>query len=512
MTPRPAGTGRSTSPAETRHVPSASDKHARNLGTRIAAGSAARSSVSAEVPSRASSGFDSPNGMTPRYPEAVLWCLSLTLVFIVYETTLPFRFEFSWQQLVQGWERAEIIPFQGLSAGRIGRSDLVVNLLLFLPFGFFLALSQLFRGAGRWRPLLLVACGLATSAVVETFQVFSPARWPQTTDLISNALGTLLGVIVAWLGGGELFDRSAKWAAAKLRHQPLVLTAACLTTLILLGSLLPMDFGLSRQALAQQVKRIQWDPAAPLPGGWAVTALALIKHGWLFAFWGALNVFLLAGQRMAFLWVSGSAAVLAIVAEAGGIVVQSRTVSSLAAMVAWYGALLGAVAVLLWRCSGFSKRGLTVAVGLGYLSYLVADSLTPVAIAAAHSVLRPDGGLNTAQSGAIPWLPPVPQPTLVALGAGLARLIRFMPLGLALRFAVGNARSRYLATAMALAAVLGLELVVWHHTPSSGNLSELLLAWVGILMGGMAGERIVRYRTGAPASAVHAPACGTRAR
>ena len=71
------------------------------------------------------------------------------------------------------------------------QSDLynfVSNILLFLPLGFFYRLTTGKRGA-----FLL---GAVTSSIVETAQIFIPARTPSTIDILANTLGAGLG---AWI-------------------------------------------------------------------------------------------------------------------------------------------------------------------------------------------------------------------------------------------------------------------------------------------------------------------------
>jgi glycopeptide antibiotics resistance protein len=74
--------------------------------------------------------------------------------------------------------------------------DVTLNLLGFIPLGFFLsALRSDFGGAAARRNLLLcVGLCLALSLVIELAQAFIPSRSSQLLDLLLNTLGGAIGV------------------------------------------------------------------------------------------------------------------------------------------------------------------------------------------------------------------------------------------------------------------------------------------------------------------------------
>ena len=63
--------------------------------------------------------------------------------------------------------------------------NLILNILLFLPIGFFYGLTTKRRGA-----LVVGAC---LSFGIETMQLFIPSRTPSVTDILTNTLGAGLG-------------------------------------------------------------------------------------------------------------------------------------------------------------------------------------------------------------------------------------------------------------------------------------------------------------------------------
>lgn len=73
--------------------------------------------------------------------------------------------------------------------------DVIANMALFYPFG--LLLARRFPGARRAQTVALVGSGLLLSAGIEFFQVYCHNRHPSPVDLVSNTIGTALGVTTA---------------------------------------------------------------------------------------------------------------------------------------------------------------------------------------------------------------------------------------------------------------------------------------------------------------------------
>jgi hypothetical protein len=90
-------------------------------------------------------------------------------------------------------------PFRSRWDGWMTRgywSDVVVNVAGFIPFGFFFALwFSLAPGVARPR-LMALLLGFTISLAIETLQYFLPTRDSSMTDLLTNTMGTAIGV--AW--------------------------------------------------------------------------------------------------------------------------------------------------------------------------------------------------------------------------------------------------------------------------------------------------------------------------
>jgi glycopeptide antibiotics resistance protein len=84
------------------------------------------------------------------------------------------------------WRRVQWIPFL---TPPIKPIDLVVNVLLYWPFGYWFAKQA--RHRSPWRRAILYAAAL--SLLTEWTQLYSHSRFPSMTDVTCNLIGTLWG-------------------------------------------------------------------------------------------------------------------------------------------------------------------------------------------------------------------------------------------------------------------------------------------------------------------------------
>ena len=82
-----------------------------------------------------------------------------------------------------------LIPF--VTWGQTGGSETATNLITFIPFGLLLGMN--FRSAAMWRLLLIV---FGFSVVVETLQFVLAIGTTDITDVVTNTVGGLVGLVV----------------------------------------------------------------------------------------------------------------------------------------------------------------------------------------------------------------------------------------------------------------------------------------------------------------------------
>ena len=108
--------------------------------------------------------------------------------------------------------------------------DLAINIVVYSPLGFLLALS-LRRVPWRWLQIAIaVLFGAGLSLGLECLQTWLPSRVASNLDLGCNALGTLLGAAVAYWQGDRVFVR-----VALLQHRLLAPAPQTEIGLVLIG-------------------------------------------------------------------------------------------------------------------------------------------------------------------------------------------------------------------------------------------------------------------------------------
>lgn len=90
-------------------------------------------------------------------------------------------------------------------SGSFARSTLK-NIIGFVPLG---VCCYLFAFIGEWKRSILkiLLVGFSVSITIESFQIFLPTRDSGTTDLLTNTLGTWIGILVCqWIGSSRLIS------------------------------------------------------------------------------------------------------------------------------------------------------------------------------------------------------------------------------------------------------------------------------------------------------------------
>jgi VanZ family protein len=126
--------------------------------------------------------------------------LLLAIAGILFLTLYPFRFDFSapppgnvFPFLLGGW---------GKDAGRL---DLFLNVLLFVPYGFGVALKLRRRNVSKAAALALAfAAGALLSYTVELLQLYIPQRDSGWEDVLTNSTGSAVGLLLFDLFGPAL--------------------------------------------------------------------------------------------------------------------------------------------------------------------------------------------------------------------------------------------------------------------------------------------------------------------
>ncbi|MCC6544757.1 MAG: VanZ family protein [Nitrospirae bacterium] len=91
--------------------------------------------------------------------------------------------------------RMLVIPWNDFRVNRSYAIDVVINILGFIPFGFFITWYLSEKSVTRVRIVVItMILGIGTSFFIEIIQSYLPARSSQLMDVIGNSGGTMLGI------------------------------------------------------------------------------------------------------------------------------------------------------------------------------------------------------------------------------------------------------------------------------------------------------------------------------
>lgn len=132
--------------------------------------------------------------------------LLLYTLFIIYGGLFPFvDWRLPSQSLMEVWMQ--------MLGERVSRSDLLTNILAYIPLGFLISSVCSARFGNFSRILLTVILGSLLSFSMECLQMFLPARTSSSVDLLLNMISTFSGALsFSWVcGKSSLGEWCAKW-------------------------------------------------------------------------------------------------------------------------------------------------------------------------------------------------------------------------------------------------------------------------------------------------------------
>ncbi|HEY1607752.1 MAG TPA: VanZ family protein, partial [Paraburkholderia sp.] len=122
------------------------------------------------------------------------------VALIIYASWYPFS----------GWRSLGLAPFAYLGdpfPQYLTTFDVVTNVLGYMPLGALAVLAMWPRVRGALAVAAGLAAGALLSVLMEAGQTYLPTRVASNLDLASNALGALLGAVLAAPATGALLDR-----------------------------------------------------------------------------------------------------------------------------------------------------------------------------------------------------------------------------------------------------------------------------------------------------------------
>ena len=419
-----------------------------------------------------------------------------TLAFVAYGSLVPFtwRHDLTWAEALAEWR-----VMAGQPIAHVWRGDFPVNVLLFLPAGFFLTGAVAPRGRrGAWAAAGVVAASVAAVAVALEFaQLFVVSRTASWSDVIALALGGVIGAALWPLAGRTGADRVVAFFRGASGRQLEVLMLAAYATGWIGVSLLPLLFPRFAYPLARTVwLRAAYQPVAgEVAADWLLAATAVAPLG-LLAVW-------LVSSRHRVVRLSAGAATATAVVLLDRLAQVTPLSTAPEAAARCVGVAAGAW--LAWR------GGSTPLAGLPGGPRQTALALSAWSVVLAMAAWAPfDFGVPAAMVEArieilyqrVPlhrhyWAPP-----LAALHAVLTVFLLALPLAAVLR-AGSWRRGRGLPAASAVAVTTAVfALLEWGqlYLPARrADVTDVIIAAVGAVMGAWLGGALAASRRPPPA-------------
>jgi glycopeptide antibiotics resistance protein len=396
----------------------------------------------------------------------LLW--ALFSLFVVYGTTFPFQFRIGWGRFLIEAHRINWRPLGG-TADNLIISDIVQNILLFIPFGFLGYFSLVYKSS-RLRKLGIVLAGATLSAGVEFLQIFSPSRWPAMSDVVFNTAGTALGLVLAVAFKKSVLGFKSQPWARRFLDAPSAFPAFIFLVLVASGCWEPFDFSLDVGMVWDHLKSLMRDPFRFKNPD--VDMISFIRF--LLANLFLCRLALEAGLKRPVLWGTGFMASLGVGLELSQAIIQSRAPEFQDALVAVLGALSGGI---VYFFPGFHRRPRiwTAAGGLMVLVSAAARGLYPYHFTARYS------GFNW-----VLFRTEYKRTTFAALGNFIESAMIFFPLGFLWGYFYPRIRPSALAALLAGGLAMMVEIAQGFVPGRYADITDVLGAILGGMAGGMA--------------------------
>lgn len=386
----------------------------------------------------------------------------------MYGTTFPFSFHWEWGYWKWALSRINWLVLGGRPGDPI-ISDIVQNILLFIPFGFLGYFSLVFKSSLLKR-LGIVATGAALSAFVEFLQMFSATRFPALSDVIFNTTGTAVGLVLALMLKKSVVGFKSHPGARRYLDSESSFPAFIFLALTVMGCWLPFDFTLDVGTVWSHLKL------------WLDNPIRLSNPdddmmNFIRFFLTTLFLCRMAhegGLRRPALWGTAFMAIAAVGLEGSQIFIQSRGPETQDAVVAVLGALSGGIAFFF---PGFHLRPLvwSMAGGLAVFLSAATRALSPYRFTDRYS------GFNWAF-----FQPQFERSTFNAIGDFAESAMLFFPLGFLLAYFLPRIRPALFSALLAGGMALMVEAVQGFIPGRYSDATDVLGAVMGALAGSLA--------------------------
>jgi glycopeptide antibiotics resistance protein len=392
----------------------------------------------------------------------------LFAAFVVYGTTFPFSFSLGGADIATLFHRINWRPLGGEIDNPLF-SDIIQNILLFIPFGF-LGYFSLIHKSSRLKKFAIVLLGALLSASVEFLQILSPLRTPALSDIIFNTVGTAVGLASGIFLKKSVLGFKSHPLARRFLDAPSAYPALIFLILAVTGCWEPFDFSLDVGSV--------WGHVKPLlhgafhfakPDDDLVSFIRFLLSG-LFT----CRVLQETGFRRPVLAGTAAVACLGVGLEATQVFIQSRFPEVQDAAVAVAGALAGAVVFFFPGFHFHPKTWFWAGAAMIFLSAVTAG-IYPYQFSSHRSDFN-----------WVLFLPQYERTTFASLGNFIECAMTFFPLGFLLGYFHPRLRAYVWAAALAGSMALAIEGAQEFVPGRYSDITEVLGAMLGGMAGGLA--------------------------
>ncbi|MDB5047930.1 MAG: hypothetical protein JWO30_1001 [Fibrobacteres bacterium] len=387
---------------------------------------------------------------------------------MVYGTTFPFKFNLDWHGFIAETHRINWRVLGGVE-GNLIVSDIIQNILLFIPFGFLGYFSLIYKRSSA-NKIRIVLAGAVLSASVEFLQIFSPSRYPALSDIVFNTLGTAIGLALGVALKKSVLDFKSNPIARRFLDAESAFPSLVFLILVVAGCWEPFDFSLDLGVVWGHVKPLITHPIRfTRPDDDMINFIRYLLTT-LFVCRMARE----SGIRRPVLAGSTLMAILAVGLEASQVIIQSRSPEVQDALVALAGVCGGAVAFFF---PPFHRRpGMwTAAGGLAIFIAAALNAFYPYDFSSRYS------GFNW-----MLFLPQYERTTFASLSDFVENAMVFFPVGFLLGYFYPRIRPSLVAALAAGAMAFALEVVQGYVPGRYSDVTDVLGAMLGALAGGLA--------------------------
>jgi glycopeptide antibiotics resistance protein len=389
-------------------------------------------------------------------------------LFILYGVLIPFDLYVNTETILFNIRNISWIPFIDPDGTRASIPDIVQNILLFLPFGFFgfLALSSTYPV----RIVLVTVIGALFSTTIEILQLLTIDRTTSVTDLVTNTTGTFFGTLAASAALLISSEIIASKTFRKYRENPFIFPLLVACALVVFGTLQPFDFTLDVGSVWSKVKYFtqapfDFDPILRDEGVVFVRFVLLAFVGALFFQENDYTLSIPKGMMMS--------AIIGIFFEGSQCIVASRMPTIQDVVVVLIGSLCGGLLAVMRNTWHIPRivwgiliiEATSVSVGM--------QLLHPFRLAGEYRSMN-----------WLPFLPYYERTTFVALSNFIESVLMYFPMGFLLQCLFSRRKSRFLLLgALTLIIAFPLELAQGWIVNRYPDITDVL----GALTGGLAG-------------------------